>query len=146
MVQQVVFNPDGTRLATGSFDGTAKVWDAFTGNELFTLSSHSGTVFDVNFSRDGQYLATVSVDKTAKVWNALTGKELLTLYTPASLTSVAFSPDGSQLAVGSHDGTARIYLLHIEDLIALAKSRLTRSLTLEECQQYLHVESCPAAP
>jgi WD40 repeat protein len=113
---------------------------------LVTLSGHSGTLFDVKFSWDGRYLATVSVDKTAKVWDALTGKELLTLYTPASLTGVAFSPDGSQLAVGSRDGTTRIYLLHIEDLIALAKSRLTRTLTLEECQQYLHVESCPASP
>jgi hypothetical protein len=31
-------------------------------------------------------------------------------------------------------------------LIALAKSRVTRSLTTEECQQYLHVEACPAEP
>ena len=146
LIQQVVFSPDGTRLATASFDGTAKVWDAVTGKELFTLAGHSGTLFDVKFSWDGRYLATVSVDKTAKIWDAHTGKELLTLYAPASLTGVAFSPDGSQLAVGSRDGTTRIYLLHIEDLIALAKSRLTRTLTLEECQQYLHLAACPAVP
>jgi WD40 repeat protein len=91
-------------------------------------------------------VATVSPDGTAKVWDAHTGKELLTLYAPASLTGVAFSPNGSQLAVGSSDGTTRIYLLHIEDLIALAKSRLTRTLTSEECQQYLHVDACPASP
>jgi hypothetical protein len=33
-----------------------------------------------------------------------------------------------------------------DDLIALAKSRLTRELTTEECQQYLHVDACPAVP
>jgi WD40 repeat protein len=146
LVQQVVFSPDGTCLATASFDGTAKVWDANTGKELFTLSGHSGTLFDVRFSRDGRYLATVSVDKTAKIWDANTGKELLTLYAPASLTGVDFSPDGSQLAVGSSDGTTRIYLLRIEDVIEIAISRLTRTWTLEECQTYLHSDTCPANP
>jgi len=146
IIDQIIFSPDGTRLATASFDGTAKVWDAITGKELSVLSGHSSSLFDIDFSKDGKYLATASVDKTAKIWDARTGKELLTLYAPASLTGVAFSPDGSQLAVGSRDGTTRIYLLHIEDLIALAKSRLTRTLTIEECQTYLHVDVCPANP
>ncbi len=145
-VSTVVFSPDGTYLATASFDGTAKVWDAESGKELFTLSGHAGSVFSVAFSPDGKYIATASADKTAKVWDALTGKELQTLYAPSGLHDVAFSPDGSQLAVGGRDGTDRIYLLHIEDLIALAKSRVTRQLTLEECQQYLHLDACPIAP
>jgi hypothetical protein len=59
---------------------------------------------------------------------------------------VAISPDNSQLAVASRDGTARIYLIKVEDLVALAKTRVTRSLTSEECQQYLHVETCPTEP
>jgi hypothetical protein len=46
------------------------------------------------------------------------------------------------LEAGSRDGTDRIYLLQIEDLIALAESRLTRTMTLEECQQYLHASTC----
>jgi len=39
----------------------------------------------------------------------------------------------------------RVYVLPIEDLMALAKSRVTRSLTPQECQKYLHVEQCPAS-
>jgi WD40 repeat protein len=100
----------------------------------------------VAFSPDGKTIATASLDNTAKLWDALTGKELLTLHAPDGLTSVAFSPAGSQIAVASRDGTARIYLLKIEDLVALAKQRVTRSLTTEECQQYLHVEQCPNEP
>ena len=41
----------------------------------------------------------------------------------------------SQFAVASRDGTDRMYVLHIEDLIVLSKTRLTRTLTTEECQQ-----------
>lgn len=145
-VGQIVFSPDGTRLATASRDGSAKVWDAISGKELFTLWGHAGTVFSVAFSPDGKTIATASADKTAKLWDALTGKELLTLHAPDGFTSVAFSPDGLQLAVASRDGTDRIYLLRIEDLIALAKQRVTRSLTAEECQQYLHAAECPLDP
>jgi hypothetical protein len=43
----------------------------------------------------------------------------------------------------SDDGTARIYVLPIEELIALAKTRVTRALTTEECQKYMHVPQCP---
>jgi WD40 repeat protein/transcriptional regulator with XRE-family HTH domain/energy-coupling factor transporter ATP-binding protein EcfA2 len=146
VIEQVVFSPDGTRVVTASLDGTAKIWNAKTGNLLFSLSSHSAGVADVAYSKDGRFLATASFDKTAKIWDALTGRELLTLYAPNALTGIAFDPDGTKLAVAGRDGTDRIYLLQIEDLIALAKSRVTRSLTLEECQQYLHVDACPAAP
>jgi WD40 repeat protein/transcriptional regulator with XRE-family HTH domain len=146
IIGQIVFSPDGSRLATASRDGSAKVWDAISGEALVTLLGHDGTVFSVAFSPDGKTIATASADKTAKLWDPLTGRELLTLDAPDGLTNVAFSPDGSQLAVASRDGTARIYLLKIEDLVALAKQRITRSLTAEECQQYLHSLSCPAKP
>jgi len=145
-VRRVIFSPDGTRILTGSLDGTAKVWDATSGKELLTLSGHTDSVFDAAFSRDGTHIATASGDQTAKVWDATTGKVLWTFPAPDGLTGVAFSPDGSQLAVGSLDGTDRIYLLRIEDLMTLARQRLTRTLTMEECQQYLHMEQCPVEP
>jgi WD40 repeat protein/transcriptional regulator with XRE-family HTH domain len=142
-VRQVVFNPDGTRLGTAGLDGNAKLWDAQTGKELLTLSGHAGQVLSIAFSPDGKIVATAGGDRTAELRDSLTGKGLLTLHAPDGLTSVAFSPDGSQLAVASRDGTARIYLLKIEDLVALAKQRVTRSLTKEECQEYLHTDACP---
>jgi len=41
------------------------------------------------------------------------------------------------------DGTVRVLALDIDDLIDLARSRLTRSWTQDECQTYLHRDTCP---
>ena len=70
----MAWSPDGKRLATGSRDSTAKVWDAATGKELLTLSGHEVGVSSVAWSPDGKRLATGSEDNTAKVWDAETGR------------------------------------------------------------------------
>ena len=146
-LRQVSFNSDGTRLVTASFDGTSKIWDAGSGKELMTLPGHSGLVFSAAFSPDNRLIATGSTDSTTKLWDVSTGREILTLYSDAGgVTNLAFSPDGSRLATANRDGTTRLYLLKIEDLTALARQRVTRALTLQECQQYLHTEVCPDYP
>ncbi|MBI1877295.1 MAG: protein kinase [Chloroflexi bacterium] len=159
MVGGIAFSPDGTRLATSSHDNTAKIWDAATGRELFTLTGHTDWVVNVAFSpkcislpgviteQCSTHLATVSLDGTAKIWDATTGQELYTLTGNGEpIYDVVFSPDGRYLATAGADGAARIYVLPLEDVIALARSRLTRTWTAEECQRFLHHEACPAWP
>jgi len=148
VVTSVAFSSDGNFLATGSMDSTAKIWDALIGQELYTLSGHTATLLGVAFSPDGDRLATASNDGTAKVWDVERGQVLLTLTGHVGMVSaVSFSPDGTRLVTGSYqDGTVRVYLLRIEDLVALARTRLTRWFTLPECRQYLHTEQCPAGP
>lgn len=53
-----------------------------------------------------------------------------------------FSPDGTMLASGSA-GQVQIWALDIEDLLEIARREVTRSLTDEECRQYLHLDRCP---
>jgi WD40 repeat protein/DNA-binding SARP family transcriptional activator len=141
---EAAFSPDGRRLVIGGHFGVAKVLDAATGQALLNLSGHTSTVLHVAFSPDGSTVATASSDGTAKLWDTITGTELLTLTGHGG--GVAFSPDGTRLVTGGADGTARVYLLRLEELIALAKSRVTRSLTPEECQKYLHLKQCPPEP
>ena len=107
----LAFSPDGSKIATTSEDGTAKVWDASTGQELLTLAGHNGTAIGIDFSPDGKYLATSSFDGTAIVWNALTAERLFTLAGHESeVTSVHFSPDGRRLVTnGQYDGQIKIW-------------------------------------
>ena len=143
----LTFSIDGTHFLTGAEDGVLRLWDAVTGKLLRELPGHTGVIVDITFSADGKYIATAGFDGIAKLWDTETGRELLTLTGhTGGISGVSFSPDGERLATSSEDGTVRVYLLNIEELITLAKSRLTRSLTPEECQKYLHVDTCPVEP
>lgn len=144
VVQQVAFGPGG-QVVTASFDGTARIWDLATRRELAKLRGHEGGVIDAEFSSDGRRIATASTDGTAKVWDATTRREIMTLFGHDRLVhSVAFSPEGRLVATASGDGTVALHLLPIEELRALARDRVTRSLTDDECRQYLHLPNCRA--
>jgi WD40 repeat protein len=56
---------------------------------------------------------------------------------------VTFSPDGSKLASVSAGGTVRVWALDLDDLVEIASGQVTRTLTDDECRQYLHVDRCP---
>jgi WD40 repeat protein len=58
------------RIATGSEDQTIKLWDAATGEEVFTLRGQQGTALGLAFSPDGHKLASGGMDWTVKVWDA----------------------------------------------------------------------------
>jgi WD40 repeat protein len=146
-VSSVAWNSDGKRLATGSADGTAKVWDTVTGQELFTLTGHTDAVTSVAWNPDGRRLATGSRDKTAKVSNAGTGEELFTISGyKFYVDGVAWSPDGKWLAIARYDGVVDVDAVDIRDLMALARERVTAHPSEEGCKRYLHTDKCQPVP
>jgi WD40 repeat protein len=116
-LRSVSYSPDGQTLASGSYDGTVKIWEVGTGKLLQTLTVHKFSVnsdkFSVNsvsYSPDGKTLASGSEDKTVKIWEVGTGKLLQTLdRNESAVKSVSYSPDGKTLASGSYDGTVKIW-------------------------------------
>jgi WD40 repeat protein/DNA-binding SARP family transcriptional activator/class 3 adenylate cyclase/energy-coupling factor transporter ATP-binding protein EcfA2 len=67
-VTDMVFGPDGSRLATATEDGTVRVWDPESGEELVVLRGHDAVVGSVAFSPDGARLASVAADGLVRVW------------------------------------------------------------------------------
>jgi WD40 repeat protein len=119
-IRSMAYAPDGKVLATGSEDGTIKLWDAATGKELKTLTGHRSKVFTVAFSPDGKLLASggggwaypapPNQPSEVKLWDVTTGKALVTLSEPGNMVfAVAFSADGATLATANYDTTAKLW-------------------------------------
>lgn len=98
------------RVATTSYDRTARIWNAATGQCEHVLEGHTGYVHSVAFAPDGQTLVTGSHDRTAKIWCSATSQCKRTMAAHHSyVKAVAFSPDGQCVATGSGDCSAMIW-------------------------------------
>ncbi|KAG6332621.1 hypothetical protein ID866_6466 [Astraeus odoratus] len=109
---RVAFSPNGIRIVSGSDDTTIRVWDADRGVLIVSLlGGHTGVVTSVAFSPDGTKIVSASYDNTVRVWDADKGVQL---YSPleghiGGVTSVAFSPDGTRIVSASYDNTVRLW-------------------------------------
>jgi WD40 repeat protein/serine/threonine protein kinase len=107
-VTSAQFSPDGKRILTASYDGTARVWDARTGERLIEVK-HDRELSSAEFSFDGKRIVTASRDSTARVWDAETGMPLTVPLKHGDWVGARFSPDGKKIVTGSRDGTARVW-------------------------------------
>jgi len=103
------FSPDGKSVVTASGDGSARVWNAETG-ELVAWLGHQAAVYSASFSPDNRWVVTASADHTARVWDARTGQPISPpLQHLDQVYSAEFSPDGQWVVTASFDHTARIW-------------------------------------
>jgi WD40 repeat protein/DNA-binding CsgD family transcriptional regulator len=112
MAGLVAFSPDGKILAIGDSNGTLKLWDTGTGQEVYTLNGHLNLISDFSFSPDGQFLASASFDQQVKIWDVASGAQVGVIKGFDDQGSgVAFNPDGRRLATIDQGGNVRIWNL-----------------------------------
>jgi WD40 repeat protein/energy-coupling factor transporter ATP-binding protein EcfA2 len=131
-LRSAAFNRHGTLLATGSYDGTARIYDTQTWELVRVIQEDDGDdvrrtsrVLGVRFSPDGEYLATGSsaypkgLERKGRVrlWNVETGEKAMELIESddepfahsGPVRTVSFSSSGERIATSSYDNTARIW-------------------------------------
>ncbi len=109
-VNSVAWSPDGKYIVSGSEDSTAYVWDATTGDNVFSPHSGGSTIRAVAWSPDGKRIASAGDEGKVQVWDATNGKDVYTYLGHAfRVDAVAWSPDGRRIASGSFDGSIQLW-------------------------------------
>ncbi len=102
IVSCLAVSQDGQWLASGSFDGTVKLWRLPEGRLEATLPGHKDHVWCVAFSPDGKTLASGSRDQTAILWDVRSAKPLKTLDGHVGpVWCLAWAPDSKWIGCGS---------------------------------------------
>ena len=149
-LQGVMFSHDGSRIATVSVDGSARLWDGISGRLLDVLGQESAGLKladiaaderdrEINsvFSHDDRYLATTSLDGVIRIWDVDRGSLLTIIRGHTGLVEhVEYSPvDNKVLLTASHDGTARLWDIDGRpgDRVAPRQSTKLRDLQPGQC-------------
>jgi len=138
------FTPSGEQLAVSSAGGNVFIYDfaailsgaSSEDSIVRTIPAHDSFVFEPAISPDGMLLATSSATEPTRLWDMATGT-LLGEFGTIATRGVAFHPTLPWLyvAAGFH---IRAHTFDVDELMAIARASLTRELTEEECEQYLH--------
>jgi eukaryotic-like serine/threonine-protein kinase len=125
-INSLAFSPDGKLLASGSKDKTIKLWNVENGELFRDLQGHNEGVNSVSFHPRGDFLASASGDPEVvnnlghvtrqempgeiKIWDIHSGDSILTFGKGSRIVhSIAYSPDGTQLASAHGDRTAKVW-------------------------------------
>ena len=141
-VWSIDFSPDRRTMASGSLDGTIRIWDLLQPEaKPIVLHGHENWVTSVAFSPDGRMLASSGDDKTVRLWDLRQAGAKPTIFNHSDrVWSVAFSRDGHTIASGGQDKTVRLWDLRqpsAKPVILNGHRDLVRSLAFSSDGQLL---------
>lgn len=117
IITSISVNQDGNILASGSNDGTVKLYYV-NSNKTVTISAHNNTVNKVIFNPQKDTVVSCGDDGKIKFWNSDTGGLSSTIYDDnGSVNSIAFNNDGSVLYSGDANGSVRFWDANTDGLI-----------------------------
>lgn len=149
IVSAVAWSQDDSRLATGSYDLSIRLWnvaemETAVGDDAIPaleLIGHSDWIFSLAFSPNAEQLASSSWDRTIRLWdlqadNPSNSVTVLKGHT-GTIRNVAFSSDGSHIVSASDDYTLRTWVADIDQFVSTACEQVRRNLTLGEWDLFL---------
>ena len=123
-INVLAFTPNGKMIASGSDDGTIRLWDTSTGTQMLSIPSRKTN--SLAFSEDGKILAS-SDPVNIQLWDVGTGRQLKSLKAKNdSVNVLAFSTDSNILACGNRDGTIRLRDLSTGNELTTFKGHVDR--------------------
>jgi dipeptidyl aminopeptidase/acylaminoacyl peptidase len=143
-LEQLVFTPDGRYLVGGSGASRIVVLDTETWRPTASLAGHQGVVKDVAISPDASLIASSDSYGLVRIWSLATGEPLQGIPFETVIQNVAFADDRRLLVTPDEGPAVLVLTTDLQELLGIARDRVTRDLTREECRTYLHVDTCPS--
>lgn len=137
----LAFSPDGSLLAVVNGSEEPALVETTTWSVVRRLVG-AGSTIDLDFTSDGRLLVTGGREGFIRLWDVETGREVHTVpFELKGVNGVSFLADERHVVIGGV-GSVQVMTVDLDELVESARSRVTRSLTDEECQTYLHLEAC----
>jgi len=136
----VRFSPDDQWLVTAGADGAARVWDSTTGEERVMMASAGGAA-ETALWADSETIVSSHTDGKVRVWDVTSGRLLAEIGDAGVAPFIAVSSDGRRLFT-SAEGESMVWTLDVEELLAMAAAKVSRTFTTAECQRY-GIDPCP---
>jgi WD40 repeat protein/transcriptional regulator with XRE-family HTH domain len=141
-VRTVSISPCRRYIATGSEDGTVRLWELETGNVVSVLKGYDSRIRSLSFDPTGRYLASGSDDSTIVVWDVETRTRIETWQTSDQrIRSITFSPCGTFVIAASHSGNIYLFDLRLNEKKIFPTDKQIRAITVHPTRPILAIGS-----